>query len=105
MTQELNEANFSTEVLESDVPVLVDFWSPTCGPCRQLAPVIDKLATANEGTAKVVKVDVSSNMGLAEKFNVQYLPTIMVFKGGEVVGTQVGVAPPEKLQKMIDSAA
>ena len=63
------------------------------------------MATDNEGSAKVVKVDVSSNMGLAETYNVQYLPTIMVFKGGEVVDTQVGLAAPEKLQQMIDSAA
>ncbi len=104
MAQELNEGNFQSEVLESDIPVLVDFWSPTCGPCRQLGPVIDKLATANEGSAKVVKVDVSSNMGLAETYNVQYLPTIMVFKNGEVLQTQVGLTPPDKLQQMIDSA-
>lgn len=104
MAQELNEGNFQSEVLESDVPVLVDFWSPTCGPCRKLGPVIDKLATQNEGSAKVVKVDVSTNMGLAEKYNVQYLPTVMVFKAGEVHESQVGLVGPDKLQAMIDSA-
>lgn len=104
MAQELNEGNFQTEVLDAQMPVLVDFWSPTCGPCRQLSPVIDKLAKDNEGTAKVVKVDISDNMGLAERYNIQFLPTLLLFKNGEVIETQVGLVPPDKLQKMINAA-
>lgn len=104
MALDLNEGNFDMEVLDSKVPVLVDFWSPTCGPCRKMAPLIDKLANDYAGTAKVAKVDVSDNFGLAERYGIQYLPTLIVFKDGQPVDTQVGAQGPEKLQAMINSA-
>ena len=90
MAVELNETNFDTEVLNQDNPVLIDFWAPTWGPCRKLGPVIDELATDNEGKAKVVKVNVNENMPLAAKYKISMLPTIVVVKGSEVVETHVG---------------
>ncbi len=103
MAHELTEDTFDDVVLQSQTPVLVDFWAPTCGPCRKLGPVIDKLSQDNDGKAKVVKVDVNQNMSLAAKYGVTMLPTLLVFKGGEVVETQVGLVPAPKLQEMIDA--
>ena len=104
MALELNDGNFDTEVLEASETVLIDFWSPTWGPCRKLGPVIDELATQNEGKAKVAKLDVSGNMTLAAKYKISMLPTIVVVKGGEVVNTHVGLASLDQLQGMIDDA-
>ena len=101
MAAEFNDDNFQAEVLDSSVPVLVDFWSEGCPPCRQIAPVIDELSTENEGAAKVGKVNVSENMDLAVKYGISGVPTILLFKGGDVVARQVGAAPKDRLQSMI----
>jgi thioredoxin 1 len=102
--QEITASNFSTEVLESDQPVLVDFWAPWCGPCRLIAPVIEQLAAENAGSAKVVKLNTDDAQQLAMEYGVSSIPTLMIFKGGEVVDRFVGAPPKPRLQQAIDAA-
>jgi len=104
MAKEFNTDNFQNEVLGSDQPVLVDFWAPWCGPCKQLGPVIEDLAGAYEGKAKVGKVNVDNNQDLAARFNIRGIPTVILFKGGEVVQNFVGVKSREDLASAIDAA-
>ncbi|MBI1248723.1 thioredoxin [bacterium] len=104
MAKVFTEDNFDTEVLQSGEPVLVDFWAPWCGPCRQLAPVIDELATEYEGSAKIGKVDTDQNPNLAVKYGIESIPTVLIFKNGEVVGKMLGKQPKATLQQAIDSA-
>ncbi|QDU78186.1 Thioredoxin-1 [Bremerella volcania] len=104
MAKTFNEDNFDAEVLQSSEPVLVDFWAPWCGPCRQLAPVIDQLATEYEGSVKVGKVDTDQNPGLAVKYGIQSIPTVMIFKNGEVVNQMLGNQPKANLQQALDAA-
>jgi len=85
--------NFKSEVLDSDVPVLVDFWAVWCGPCKMLAPTIDQLAKEFEGKAKVGKVNVDDNQQLAAQFGIMSIPTVIIFKGGKVVEQFIGVQP------------
>ena len=93
MALQITDASFDEVVLKSDKPVLVDFWATWCGPCRMLGPVIEELATEYEGRVVVGKVDVDNNQEFAAKYGVRNIPTVLVFKDGEVVGRQVGVAP------------
>ena len=102
--QEINDTTFNAEVIESDQPVLVDFWAPWCGPCRQIAPVVEQLAGENAGSAKVVKLNVDDAPQAAQSYGVSSIPTLMVFKGGEVVDRFVGVQPKTRLQQAIDAA-
>ncbi len=102
--QEITDSTFNTEVIESDQPVLVDFWAPWCGPCRQIAPVVEQLAGENAGSAKVVKLNVDDAPQAAQSYGVSSIPTLMVFKGGEVVDRFVGVQPKTRLQQAIDAA-
>lgn len=101
---EINDDNFESEVLQSGAPVLVDFWAPWCGPCRQIAPVVEQLAGENDGSAKVVKLNVDEAPMAAQNYGVSSIPTLMVFKGGEVVDRFVGVQPKTRLQEAIDAA-
>lgn len=100
----VESANFEAEVLQSDVPVLVDFWAPWCGPCKMLTPTIDALAGEYAGKAKVVKVNVDDNQQLAAHFGIRGIPTVMVFKGGQAVSTMVGMQPKEQLAQALDAA-
>lgn len=101
---ELTDANFDSEVLQSTEPVLVDFWAPWCGPCRQIAPVVEQLAGENSGSVKVAKLNVDDAPMSAQNYGVSSIPTLMIFKGGEVVDKFVGVQPKARLQQAIDAA-
>jgi len=102
---EITDNDFQAEVLDSSVPVLVDFWAPWCGPCRQIAPVVEQLAAENEGSAKVVKVNIDDSPQTPQKYGVSSIPTLMVFKGGEVFESPfVGIQPKQKLQQALDAA-
>lgn len=102
--QEVTDVNFDSEVLQSDVPVLVDFWAPWCGPCRQIAPIVEQLAGENAGSAKIVKLNVDDAPGAAQNYGVSSIPTLMIFKGGDVRERFVGVRPKTQLQAAIDEA-
>lgn len=97
----LTESNFKDEVLNSEIPVLVDFWATWCGPCRMLAPTIAKIAEEQEGAVKVGKVDVDEQPELAVRFGISSIPTLMVFKGGQAVKTSVGVQPKAMIEEML----
>jgi thioredoxin 1 len=102
MALEITDATFEEQVLNSDKPVLVDFWAAWCGPCRMVGPVIEEIAGEYEGKAIVGKVDVDANQEFAAKFGVRNIPTVLMFKNGEVVGRQVGVAPKNVYTEAID---
>jgi len=99
---EATDANFETEVLGSDVPVLVDFWAVWCAPCRIIAPIVEELATENEGKLKVAKVDVDSNPQTAIKYSIRSIPTLLVFKGGAVVDQMVGAVPKSMIESRLE---
>lgn len=98
----ISDSTFESEVLKSDSPVLVDFTATWCGPCKQLAPVVDKIADENVGKYKVAKVDIDECPSIASKYRIKGVPTIMVFKGGEVKGQHVGVTNKETLIKLLE---
>ena len=100
--QEFNDDTFQQEVLSSAQPVLVDFWAPWCGPCRMIAPMIEELATENRGSFKVGKINIDDNPAAASKYGVSSIPTLMIFKGGDVVERFIGVRPKTQLQSAID---
>lgn len=97
----ITKENFESEVLRSDKPVLVDFWATWCGPCRMLAPTIAKIAEEQEGVIKVGKIDVDDEPELAAKYGIASIPTLMVFKNGEVVKSSVGVQPKPMIEAML----
>lgn len=98
----LTADNFEAEVIQSELPVLVDFWATWCGPCRMVGPVVAQIAEEYEGKVKVGKVNVDEEAELAERFEVQSIPTLILFKGGEEAGRQVGFAPKAKLVQMFE---
>lgn len=97
--------SFDTEVLQSDLPVLVDFWAEWCGPCRMIAPTVDSFADEYAGKVKVGKVNVDEHSSIAARYNVRGIPTLLLFKGGKVVDQRVGAVGKSELVKMVDSLA
>lgn len=100
--KELSDRDFQTEVLQSAEPVLVDFWAPWCGPCRMVAPVVEELAKENVGTLKVTKINIDDSPDTATTYGISSIPTLMIFKGGEISDRFVGVQPKKRLQEAID---
>ncbi len=99
---QLTDASFDQEVIKSDLPVLVDFWAPWCGPCRMLGPVIDELAKEYAGKVKVCKLNTDEAQDVAGKYQISAIPTILLFKGGKLAQQLVGLQPKEELKKQLD---
>lgn len=104
MALEITDATFDEVVLKSDKPVVVDFWAAWCGPCRMVGPIIEEVSQEYEGKAVVGKVDVDANQQFAAKYGVRNIPTVLVFKNGEIVNRQVGVSPKKVYTDAIEAA-
>ncbi len=102
MALNVTDGNFKEEVLNSNLPVLVDFWAPWCGPCRMIAPIIDEISNEYEGKIKVVKLNTDENMQTASEYQISAIPTLLFFKNGKVVKELVGVLPKEEIKKVIE---
>jgi thioredoxin 1 len=100
--KQVNDANFETEVVQSEIPVFVDFWAPWCGPCKMIGPVIDELAEEYEGRIKFVKLNTQDNSEVPGALGIRSIPTMVVFKGNKVVAHKVGAVPKDALRDMLD---
>jgi thioredoxin 1 len=101
-TLNFTDSAFDQDVLNSDVPVLVDFWAPWCGPCKAMGPTVDALATEYAGKVKVGKMNTDENQQTAMRFQIRSIPTLLLFKGGKVVDSRIGSMPKPEVQKMLD---
>ena len=100
--QQISDQDFEKTVLQSDKPSFVDFWAPWCGPCRVIGPVVEELAPLYEGKINITKMNVDENPGVAQKYQVTSIPTLMIFKNGQVVDRALGALPRSELQKFIE---
>ncbi len=100
----IDDADFEQEVLNAEGPVLVDYWAEWCGPCKMIAPVLDEIATEYEGKLKVAKVDIDQNAATAQQYGVRGIPTLMIFRDGQIQGTRVGAMTKSQLKAFIDEA-
>ncbi len=98
---EVNDSNFDAEVIKAETPVLVDFWAEWCGPCKMIAPTVEEIAKEYDGKLKVGKLDVDSNQAVSMKFGIRSIPTLLIFKGGQVVDQVVGAVPKKMLVEKI----
>jgi thioredoxin 1 len=104
-TTAITDANFDTDVLKAEGLVLVDFWAEWCGPCKMIGPVLEELAGEMGGKVKIMKMDVDNNPVTPSKYGIRSIPTLMIFKGGQMVSTKIGAVPKAQLQQWIESAA
>jgi thioredoxin 1 len=104
MAIEVNDSNFKSEVTDSEMPVLVDFWAPWCGPCKMIAPVLEELAKEYDGRVKVVKLNVDDSPNTASEFGIRSIPTLLLFKNGKVFEQTVGAQSKENLKQLVDKS-
>ena len=100
----INDADFETTVVQSDIPVLVDFWAPWCGPCKMIAPILDQLAEELDGKVKIAKMNVDDNQVTPAQFGIRGIPTMIIFKDGQNVATKVGALPKPQLEAFINAS-
>jgi thioredoxin 1 len=100
----VTDASFENDVLKSATPVLIDFWAPWCGPCRAIAPVVEQLANEYDGRVKMAKVNIDENPRVPTQYDVRSIPTLLMFKGGKVVGQIVGAVPRPKIEELVRKA-
>jgi len=103
-TTQVTDASFETEVLNSDSPVVVDFWAEWCGPCKMIAPALEEISNEMDGQVKITKLNIDENQDMAMKYGVRSIPMLILFKNGEPMATQIGAAPKGKLSDWIKSA-
>jgi thioredoxin 1 len=103
-TQKVSDATFEADVLQSEIPVVVDFWAEWCGPCKQIGPALEELSDAYDGKVKIVKVNVDENPQTPQQFGVRGIPALFLVKGGEVVSSKIGAAPKAALQGWIEES-
>ena len=103
-TLKVSDASFEKDVLQSDIPVVVDFWAEWCGPCKMIGPALEDIAASLGSKAKIVKINIDENPSTPSKYGVRGIPTLMVFKDGKVADTKVGAAPKNQLQAWIENA-
>jgi thioredoxin 1 len=101
---EVTDNDWDAQVLKSDIPVMVDFWAPWCGPCRMVSPLVDELAEEYDGKARFYKLNTDDNMVTASKYGIRSIPTLLVFKSGELVDQVIGFRPKSELKKSLDKA-